>query len=65
MKYPEGKTPAQIRRDINQTNFKQFDLGYIDGYVQAADTRPYAVFVREDGVVDLVPVHQLTALFDS
>lgn len=62
MIYPAGKTPAQVRQDIHQSNLKAGDIGYIDGYVQAADSRAYAVFVREDGVIDLAPLHLIKAL---
>ena len=65
MKYPEGKTPAQLTNNVNQSELKSGDIGYIDGYVQAADRRSYAVFVREDGLVDLAPVYCVKALFDS
>ena len=66
MIYPVGKTPAQIQQDVHQEPFKQFDIGYIDGYVQAADSRAYAVFVREsDGVIGFVPLHLVKALFDA
>ena len=65
-KYPKGKTPAQLRNNINQSVLREFDIGYIDGYVQAADSRPYAVFVRDiDGVVDMVPLNSIKALFDT
>ena len=51
-----------LRQDIHQSELKKDDYGYIDGYVTAADNRPYAVFVDEAGIVDLVPVYQLKAL---
>jgi hypothetical protein len=63
--YPPGKTPAQLRSDAFQTDLKKGDLGYIDDYVQA-DNSPYAVFVREsDGLIDIVPIFEVIALFDS
>lgn len=66
MKYPVGKTRAQIQQDIHQEQLKQFDMGYIDGYVQAADGRAYAVFVREsDGVIGFAPLYLIKALFDA
>lgn len=61
MKCPVGKTPAKLIHDVHQSDLKIGDRGYIDGYVQAADNRPYAVFVREDGVVDLAPVYAIQA----
>lgn len=59
---PKDKTKAMLRQDIHQSELKKDDYGYIDGYVTAADNRPYAVFVDEAGIVDLVPVYQLKAL---
>lgn len=55
------KTRAVITQDVHQSEFVKGDAGYIDGYVQAADSRPYAAFVRADGVIDLVPVYLLRA----
>lgn len=41
---------------------KTGDVGYIDGYVQAADSCPYAVMVRDsDGAIDMVPTYHLKA----
>ena len=63
VKTPQGKTEAFVTQDIHQTPFRREDFGYIDGYVTAADDRPYAVFVRaSDGKVDLVATHQLLAV---
>ncbi|HHZ95124.1 MAG TPA: hypothetical protein EYN67_06105 [Flavobacteriales bacterium] len=59
---PKSKTKAIVTGDVNQSELKKDDYGYIDGYVTACDTRPYAVFVREDGYIDLVMTHQLKAL---
>lgn len=60
---PIGKTKAVIMSNVNQSQLKQNDLGYIDGYVKGGDDRPYAVFIRwEDGVIDLVPINQLRAI---
>ena len=28
MDYPNGKTPAQLTRNIHQSDLKEFDLGY-------------------------------------
>ena len=53
MQIPEGKTKAIIKRDAYQTELKKDDRGYIDGYVQGADSRPCVVFVRNDGHIDL------------
>jgi hypothetical protein len=62
MRLPEGKTRVQLEENVNQSVLSKNDIGYIDGYVQAADRRPYAIFVRStDGVVDMVPLNSLTA----
>lgn len=56
------KTKARVVSDVYQTALKKNDLGYIDGYVQGGDNRPYAVFVREpDGFIDLVSIYLLVA----
>lgn len=57
------KTKAMINEGvtIQHSRLGAGDYGYIDGYVRGADDRPYAVFVRRDGVIDLVPLHCLTA----
>lgn len=66
MNYPEGKTPAQLTGNVCQSNLKMNDIGYIDGYVYGSDLRPYIVFIREgDGLIDLVPIYSVKALFDS
>lgn len=62
MQIPEGKTKAIIKRDAYQTELKKDDRGYIDGYVQGADSRPCVVFVRNDGHIDLVMTHDVTAI---
>lgn len=66
MRYPKGKTPAQLTEDIGRLGLEEHDLGYIDGYLRAGDSRPYAIFVREDdGLISAVPINCLKALFDS
>lgn len=58
-----SKTRAQIIGYVDQSELKEGDIGYIDGYVQAADSRPYAVFVREsDGTIEMVNLFCLKAL---
>lgn len=60
---PHGKTYAQLTYDINQSELKEFDIGYIDGYVRGGDERPYCVFVRKsDGLIDLVPMYAVRAI---
>jgi len=71
MKYPVGKTPVkiyieprgQIRFDLNRPNIKKGDLGYIDGYV-GNRYGFYAVFIREDGLMDLVEMTCIEVLFE-
>ncbi len=65
MNYPTGKTPAQIKVGTQESGFKDGDIGYIDGYIQLPYGTPCAVFVREDGVIGLVMLDEITALFDS
>ena len=58
MKYPSGKTPAQMTEDMEEFGLKEHDVGYIDGYVHDHSSRPCAVFVREsDGMISLVPIN--------
>lgn len=52
------KTKVKIIGNPPQCKFKDGEEGYIDGYVQAADTRPYAVVII-GCVADLVPLHSL------
>lgn len=56
-----GKTKAIIQNNVPQSDLKKNDVGYIDGYVNGADSRPYAVFVRDDGLINLVSTTQLKA----
>ncbi len=63
MKIPSGKTKVEIMQDVHQSDFKKGDIGYIDGYVQAGDARPYASVVRiSDGYIDLVGTGLLKAI---
>lgn len=63
MKMQSGKTTVKCTSDNYQCMIKVGDIGYIDGYVQAADGRPYAIFVRvSDGVIDMVMTHCLLAI---
>lgn len=55
------KTQIEITSDYPHAMFNIGDKGYIDGYVQAADSRPYAcVIVGQD--IDLVPFHALKVI---
>lgn len=54
------KTRVIVKHDINQSEIKKGDIGYIDGYVQAADGRPYAaVVIPEKSIVDLCSMYSL------
>tara|TARA_R110000850_G_scaffold228653_1_gene353559 strand:- start:2002 stop:2196 length:195 start_codon:yes stop_codon:yes gene_type:complete len=63
MKVPEGKTKAIVNEDYYKELFKlkKGDTGYIDGYAQGTGG-PYAVFVREDGVISMASPYLLTAI---
>jgi|TARA_R110000851_G_scaffold72207_1_gene160166 hypothetical protein len=62
MKIPEGKTKVKLMKSVSQSQLEIFDVGYIDGYAQAADERPYAVFVRvRDGLMDMVTINSVVA----
>jgi hypothetical protein len=63
IKQPKSKTLVMITSNVNQSDFKEFELGYIDGYVNGGDMRPYAVVVRlTDGYIDLVMTNQIKAI---
>lgn len=62
----ENKTSVSLLSDGVQNDFKKGDKGYVDGYVQAADGRPYAVVVRySDGYMELVPAYSLKAFISK
>ena len=57
------KTKVKIDQDVNESMLRKDDIGYIDGYVTAADGRPYAVVViPSTNVIDMCPLNLLTAL---
>lgn len=59
---PTGKTKVICVGQTHQSQILKGDTGYIDGYVQAADNRPYGIFVRfSDGVMDFVNAHDILA----
>ncbi len=63
MKIPSGKTKVILIKDVHQSDFKKGDIGYIDGYVQAADRISYAVVVRlSDRKFEHVPIYKLEAI---
>ncbi len=56
------RTKVILLNDVPQSDFKRGDTGYIDGYVKAADSRPYAVMVRyRDGRFELVSTYVIKA----
>lgn len=57
----DTKTKIEVTQDTNQCQLKKGTKGYIDGYVQLADGRPYAVVVCGE-IIDLVPVWALKAI---
>jgi hypothetical protein len=55
------KTRVRIMSDVHQEAARTGDEGYVDGYVNGADGRPYAVVAIRD-FLSLVPLHQLKVL---
>jgi hypothetical protein len=54
------RTNIKIVSDVNQEPLRKGDIGYIDGYVQGADNRPYAVVViPTTDVIAMCPINQL------
>ncbi len=61
-----NKTKVIITSKTQHSPIEVGDQGYIDGYVTAADNRPYAAFVRhKDGVIELVIVGSFKAVQES
>lgn len=60
------KTRVILNSDETEGPLKMGDVCFVDGYVKAADNRPYAVCVREsDGLFGFLSVFQLTALIQQ
>ncbi len=58
---PTGKTKVVLIDD--DYTFKKGDIGYVDGYVQAADRKPYAIVIRlSDRKFEHVPIYKLKQL---
>ena len=55
------KTKVELIDEVQQSQLKKGDRGYIDGYVQAADNRGYAVVVVGE-IVDLCQVWNLKVI---
>ena len=64
MKAPNGKSMAVMVKPEHQCDLKVGAKGYVDGYVQAADKRPYAIFVSETGCVDMVSLHCIRVIIE-
>ena len=58
------KTKVSIIRDVNQSQIKKGENGYIDGYITGGDGRPYAVVVV-GLLIELIPIHDLLVLEDT
>lgn len=56
-----GKTKVKFISSPNECLFKKGDLGYIDGYVNGAEGRPYAVVVC-GSKIDLTPTTALVVV---
>lgn len=55
------KTQVEIIGGYEHAQIPVGSFGYIDGYVQAADTRPYAVVVSGEKV-DMIPLYCLKVI---
>ena len=49
VRIPDGKTEVVMVQRECQCDLEIGDKGYIDGYVTAADSRPYAIFIAVSG----------------
>lgn len=55
------KTKVRVKYNISQEPLMEGDIGYIDGYVRAADDRAYAVVVV-GSKIGLAMVHELEVI---
>ena len=53
------KTWVKVKNDIHQEPLKKGDIGYIDGWLRAADDRPYAAVVVPKKYIGLAMTYQL------
>ena len=58
------KTKVELKDDVQQSQLKKGDKGYIDGYLRAADNRGYAVVVVGERL-DFVPLYSLKVIHMS
>ena len=60
------KTKVKVLQDVNQSDITEGDIGYIDGYVKAADDRPYAaVVIPAKNIIDQCPLYTLQVITDE
>lgn len=60
------KTKVKVLQDVNQSEITEGDIGYIDGYVRAADDRPYAaVVIPAKKIIDWCPLYTLEIITDE
>ena len=57
----ENKTKVKVIQTPREGQHKSGDIGYIDGYVMAADGKPYAVVVC-GSVIDFMPIWNIKAI---
>lgn len=55
------KTKVELKDDVQQSQLKKGDKGYIDGYAQTADNRACAVVVVGE-IVDYCPLYILKVI---
>jgi hypothetical protein len=60
----KNKTKVKVIQTPREGQHKKGDIGYIDGYVLAADGKPYAVVVCES-IIDFVPIWSLEVIKSS
>lgn len=59
-----NKTKVRVICDVLQEQAKKDDIGYIDGYVQGGDGRPYCVVVIKN-FLSLIVAHQLEVIIEK
>jgi hypothetical protein len=55
------KTKVELKNDVQQSDLKKGDKGYIDGYCRGGNNVPYAVIVVGE-IVDLCPLYNLKVI---
>lgn len=55
------KTKVELKGDVQQSQLKIGDRGYIDGYCRGGNDVPYAAIVVGE-VVDLCPLYKLKVI---